>query len=173
MTGLVLAMTNIDSPILDSDRFREVLSHWAATVGVIAVRDPDDDRIYGTTITSFTPVHANPPLVLVSLGAGAQVLPFLAEGRRYVINLLAEDQSRIASVYADSFPVGPSPFPESGPPVIDGALAALHCRVNTLVAVEGGNRLVLGWVEQADLAPERRPLLWHRRTTTTLARAPQ
>lgn len=162
-------MMNIDTPLLDSDRFREVLSHWAATVGVIAVRDPDDNRIYGTTITSFTPVHADPPLVLVSLGAGAQALPFLAEGRRYVINLLAEGQSRIASVYADSYPVGPSPFPESGPPAVDGALASLHCRVNSLVAVEGGNRLVLGRVERADLAPERRPLIWHRRGTTTLA----
>lgn len=160
---------NSSLPTLDSDRFREVLSNWAATVGVIAVRDPDDGRIYGTTITSFTPVHADPPLVLVSLGAGAQALPFLQEDTRYVINLLAEGQSRIASVYADSYPVGPSPFPDDGPPVVEGALAALHCRVNSLVAVEEGNRLVLGWVEEADLDPDARPLLWHRRATTTLA----
>lgn len=152
---------------LDPDRFREILRQWAATVGVVAVRD--DDRVYGTTITSFTPVNADPPLVLISLGANAQALPFLHEGTAFVVNFLAEDQERIAAVYADSFPVGPSPFPDEGPPVIDGALAALHCRVNKLVAVEGANRLVLAWVEEGRVDAARRPLLWHRRGTARLA----
>ena len=156
--------------VAEAGAFRDALSNWASTVGVIAVRDPDDGRIYGTTITSFTPVNADPPLVLVSLGAGAQALPFLHEGREYVINLLAEGQGRIASVYADSFPVGPSPFPDAGPPVIEGALATLRCRVSKLVAVDGGNRLVLGWVEHVEADASRRPLLWYRRSTAELAR---
>jgi flavin reductase (DIM6/NTAB) family NADH-FMN oxidoreductase RutF len=152
---------------LDGERFREILRQWAATTGVVAVRD--DGQVYGTTITSFTPVNADPPLVLVSLGANAQALPFLHEGTSFVINFLAEGQGRIASVYADRYPVGPSPFPDQGPPVVAGALASLHCRVNKLVAVEGANRLVLAWVEDGEVHPERRPLLWYRRGTARVA----
>lgn len=152
---------------LDPERFREVLRQWAATVGVVAVRD--DGSVYGTTITSFTPVNADPPLVLISLGANAQVLPFLHEDTSFVVNFLAEEQGRIAAVYADSYPVGPSPFPEGGPPIVEGALASLHCRVNKLVAVEGANRLVLAWVEDGRVDAGRRPLLWHRRGTARLA----
>ena len=152
---------------MDVDTFRELLSHWAATVGIIAVRD--DNRVYGTTITSFTPVATDPPLVLVSLGPHAQVLPFLTEGTHYAINLLHESQADLAHVYADSFPVGPSPFPDTGTPTIEGALTALSCVVTGVVTVEGGGRLVLGRVTEGTPPGGRRPLLWYRRASTTLA----
>lgn len=154
---------------LDPERFKEILRQWAATVGVAAVRD--GGKVHGTTITSFTPVNADPPLVLISLGANAQVLPFLQEGSPFVVSLLSEDQGRIAAVYADSFPVGPPPFSDDGPPEVEGALATLHCRVNTLIAVEGANRLVLAWVDGGRVDAGRRPLLWHRRGTARLAGA--
>jgi flavin reductase (DIM6/NTAB) family NADH-FMN oxidoreductase RutF len=151
---------------MDADTFREMLSHWAATVGILAVRG--DDRIYGTTITSFTPVATDPPLVLVSLGPQAQALPFLAEGTEYAINLLDETQAGLAQVYADSFPVGPSPFAETGPPTIAGALVTLSCVVTQVVPIDGGGRLVLGRVTEGARAGGRRPLLWHRRASTRL-----
>lgn len=155
-------------PALARERFREILSHWAASVSVLAVRDPDDGRVYATTLTSFTPVAADPPTVLVSLGAGAQALPFLTPGDRYVVNLLAREQSRLAQVFADSFPVGPSPFRNEGDPVIEGVLASLVCRVTELHDLADGGRLVLGTVVAADVDPTRDPLLYRRRRYAVL-----
>jgi flavin reductase (DIM6/NTAB) family NADH-FMN oxidoreductase RutF len=152
---------------MDADTFRDILSHWAATAGILAVRD--DERVYGTTITSFTPVATDPPLVLVSLGPQAQVLPFLAEGTPYAINLLDESQADLAHKYADSFPVGPSPFPDTGTPTMEGALTALSCVVTRVVSVEGGGRLVLGRVTEGTQPGGRRPLLWYRRASTRLS----
>lgn len=152
---------------MDADTFRDALSHWAATVGIVAVRD--DDRVYGTTITSFTPVATDPPLVLVSLGPNAQALPFLEEGAEYAVSLLDETQSGLAQIYADPFPVGPSPFAETGPPTIAGALVVLTCVVTRAIPVEGGGRLVLGRVTDGALSRGRRPLLWYRRSSTRLA----
>jgi flavin reductase (DIM6/NTAB) family NADH-FMN oxidoreductase RutF len=151
---------------MDADRFRELLSHWAATVGVAAVRD--EDRVYGTTITSFTPVNADPPVVLVSLGPNAQVLPFLETGSRFTVNLLEESQGRWAEVFADPYPVGPSPFADSGDPILDGALVSLVCRVQAVVDAGGGARVVLAAVVDGEARDGRRPLLWHRRGPTHL-----
>jgi flavin reductase (DIM6/NTAB) family NADH-FMN oxidoreductase RutF len=152
---------------MDDQRYRTILSHWAATVSVVAVRD--GDRVHGTTVTSFTPVASDPPTVLVSLGPNAQVRPFLEVGSTFVVNVLGEDQTRLAEVYADPFPVGPSPFRPDGPPVIDAALAHLVCTGTRTVDADGNALLVLARVEDGDVRDGARPLLWFRRSTARLA----
>jgi flavin reductase (DIM6/NTAB) family NADH-FMN oxidoreductase RutF len=151
---------------MDEDGFKEVLAHWAATVTVVAIRD--EGRVYGTTATSFTPVAVDPPTVVISLGPNAQVRPFMDEGALFVVNVLDEDQGRWAEVYADPFPVGPSPFRADGPPVIETALGHMVCRVDRTVAAPGAALLVIGTVETAEVRHGARPLLWYRRATTRL-----
>lgn len=150
---------------MDSADFRELLSHWASTVAIIAARY--DEKIYATTITSFTPVAADPPTVVISLGANAQVLPFLFEGSRFAVSLLDERQARVAEVCADPFPVGPSPFPDSGDPIVRDALAWVVCTVDSIIEVPGASRLIVGRVVEGEVGGGR-PLLWHRRTATRL-----
>ncbi len=142
--------------------FRDALSWWASTVTVVAARD--EDRVLGTTVTSFAPVSADPPLVVVSLGPSAQVLPALKEGSTFAVSLLARDQKGLAGRYADSFPVGPSPFPADGPPVVEGALVALVCQVASVHPVEGNARLVTGRVEEIREGQAEEPLLYWRRS---------
>lgn len=148
------------------ERFRDALSHWASTITVVAVRD--EPRVYATTVTSFVPVSDDPARVLVSLGPGAQVLPFLDEGRSFGISFLAPEQRRLASVFADSFPVGPSPFPDEGVPLVKDAAVGLACSVERVIPVEG-NRLVLALVVGAEVDESTEPLLYHRRGYRTLS----
>lgn len=144
-----------------SERFRAVFREWPSAVAVLAVRD--GQHVYATTITSLTPVSADPPTVLASLGGSAQVVPFLRPGTRYAVSLLARDQARTAQVYSDSFPVGPSPFPDSGDPVIPDSQGWLVLEAERLVDAPGGARLVLGTVLEGNVDPGRPPLLYRRR----------
>lgn len=145
---------------VEADAFKDALSQWASTVTIVAARE--GSSVHATTVTSFFPVSADPPLVAVSLGASAQVLPFLRPERRFVVSFLSEDQRRLASVYADSFPVDPSPFPGEGDPVVRDAVMALICTVREMHPTESGARLVVGRVE--DTVPGAgRPLLYQRR----------
>lgn len=149
---------------VDTQVFKDALALWASTVTLVAARVDYGRGILGTTVTSFFPVAAEPPLVAVSLGASAQVVPALKEGTEYVVSFLGRDQRRIASAWADAFPVGPSPFPEDGPPVVEGALAALICRVASIHPLEGGARLVVGRVTRVVDGSGEAPLLyWQRR----------
>ncbi len=142
------------------EAFREALSRWASGVTIVAVRD--EGRVHATTVSSFASVSARPPLILVCLGPGAQVLPFLKEGTRFAVSILTEDQRRLASVFADSFPVGPSPFPREGPPLLPDAHATLVCSVHSILPAESA-RLVLGLVEEAHAGEPDGPLLHYHR----------
>jgi flavin reductase (NADH) len=143
------------------DAFREALSHWASTVTLVAVRDGAE--VHATTVTSFVPASVEPPLVAVSLGPGAQILPYLDEGARFVVSFLAESQRGLAMRYTDSFPVGPSPFPDDGDPVVDGSVSALVCTVRAVHETGGPARLVVGQVDAVVPGSGGTPLLYHRR----------
>lgn len=150
------------SPEDEGDRFRDAMARWASGVSLVAVRDPDDGKVYGTTVGSLSSVTAEPPRILFSLGPGAQVLPFLEEGRRFVVNGLSSGQKGLAVRYTDAFPVGPAPFPEEGDPVVHGSHFVLRCTVERVMEVDAA-RVVLGQVEGADVGDDADPLVYHLR----------
>ncbi len=152
---------------VEPDTFREALSQWPTGVSVVATVDPDGGAVHATTVGSLGGVSADPPRIVLSLGAGAQVLPFLEEGSRFVVNVLSVDQNWIAQVYTDAFPVGPSPFAERGDPIIEGAHAHLVCSAESIVPV-GSSRLVVGLVEDARVDPSGGPLIYYRRSYRSL-----
>ena len=148
---------------VEEKAFRDAMAEWASTVTVVAVRDPDGGRVHATTVSSFMPVSSDPPEVVVSLNPNAQALPFVREGGALGISLLKEGQSRWAQVFADSFPVGPKPWAESGVPTVPGAVVALECAVRAVHATEGGSRLVVARVVGVTAGGNDRPLLYWRR----------
>lgn len=150
------------------DAFRHALSNWASGVTIVAVRDPDDGKIHGTTVSSLVSLSATPPRIAFSLGPGAQVLPFLKPKRRFVVNILAEEQEELANRFTDPFPVGVSAFPSEGDPTIAGAHQRLICRVDGFVPI-GPARIVVGLVVAAQEGEGRQPLLYHQRGYRELA----
>jgi len=154
--------------VVSEEEFRDALARWASGVSVVAVQDPDDGRVYGTTVSSLGSLSADPPRIFFSLGPGAQVLPFLPEEAVFVVNILGEDQRRLAQVFTDSFPVGPSPFPEVGAPVIGDAHVSLICEVDRLVEADPG-RIVIGRVVEARVEGTGGPLVRYMRGYRSLA----
>lgn len=147
-------------------QMREAFSRWAAGVAIVAVRG--GDRVNALTASAIIPVSLDPPLVLVSLGGNAAVLPFLDDGAEFGISFLTAAQRGLAGRYADSFPVGPTPFPDSGVPLVTGALEALTCRAEEVLE-RGDHHLVIGRVLAVDHgAPGARPLVYFERRYGTV-----
>jgi flavin reductase (NADH) len=146
---------------IDQTTFREAMSRWASGVAVVAVRDPDDGRVYATTATAFSSASLDPPLVLVGLGAGAQVLPFMEEHRPFGVSLLAATQRRWATLFADPYPVGPSPFPP-GTTLLPDALVGIGCVVHDRFEI-GDHRFVAGLVTSASDGRSDEPLIHYSR----------
>jgi flavin reductase (NADH) len=142
------------------DALREAFSRWASGVAIVAVRD--EGQVHALTVSAFIPLSVDPPLVLVSLGGNASALPYLDPGTPFAISLLAAEQRGLASRFADVFPVGPSPFPADGPPIVDGCIAALACTVEEIRPV-GDHHLVTGRVDEPMVGGDAGALAYFRR----------
>ena len=144
---------------MDPRVLRDVFGVFATGVTVVTCRD-QDGRPHGATVTAFTPVSLDPPLVQVSLTRTSKACRFLA-GRPFAVNILAEDQLDAAWHFAGR-PTNPAPVVVDGPqaPVLTGAVATISCRSWT--SYDGGDHLLfLG--EITDVAVrDADPLLFHR-----------
>jgi flavin reductase (DIM6/NTAB) family NADH-FMN oxidoreductase RutF len=151
---------------VDPAEYSAALRQYAAGVVLLTVRDDIDD--VGTTVTSVMSASADPPLVAIGLAADgypAEVLQSVGSG---VLNVLAADQAILASRFSSAGRPSARHLLESVPwqrgPVsdaiaLDGALAALDCRVASVVEA-GSHVLVLLSVEALPvLAAEGDPLL--------------
>jgi flavin reductase (DIM6/NTAB) family NADH-FMN oxidoreductase RutF len=144
-----------------SQEFREALGRWASGVCIVACRN--DGRTIATTVSAFTSLSLDPPLVLVALGPNATVLPFLKPGAAFGISILAAAQRRLATVFADPFPVGPDPFTPGAVPLINDALVALECTVDETRS-GGDHVLILARVHRIVPGADAPPLIRFRRT---------
>jgi flavin reductase (NADH) len=145
---------------VDSDEFREALSRWASGVTIVACRP--ETRVVATTVSSFMSLSLEPPLVLLALGANANILPFLKAGELFGISILAVDQRRLATIYADSFPVGPDPFTTDGVPLVNNAVAGLACVVNE-IRPGGDHTIIIAAVQHIRFGTAEQPLIRYNR----------
>ena len=153
-----------DEGTVSPAEYREAMASWASGVAVVAAGENGD--VEAITVTAFTPLSADPPLVLVCLGNDAAVLYVIEEARRFTVNLLAGEDRRAASAFAQRLPAEPGRFVD-GDLVMRGALVSLVCRL-TETYPGGDHRIVVGQVERVVLGSDADPLLFHNREYRTL-----
>jgi flavin reductase (DIM6/NTAB) family NADH-FMN oxidoreductase RutF len=147
---------------LDQDAFRAVLGRFASGVTIVTVRGTND-RDYGMTVSAFSSVSLEPPLVMVCIGEEASLKPMIAEATHYGVSILASDQeplSRRFAAHGERFDGIGFTRGENGMALIDGALAFMECRIIARHRA-GDHTIVIGEVEAAGVA-DQRPLLYYR-----------
>jgi flavin reductase (DIM6/NTAB) family NADH-FMN oxidoreductase RutF len=155
---------------LPSDRFRDVIGHFAS--GVTVVTAVHDGRSYGTTASAVTSLSLEPPMVLICMNKTSQTGRAISAAGRFAINILGEDQPDAALRFAgkgdDKF-AGIATTPGAwGEPLLDEALATLECRV--VEDTTGGTHWV--FLAEADHASSRpgTPLAYFRGQFHTLSK---
>lgn len=154
----------MDFPEQAEASLREVMRAYPTGVTIVAGRDADGVP-YGLTVTSFTSVSLDPPLVLVCIGHESTWHARLVSAPAFTVNVLSSDQREIAERFASEpsrgrfDELGWSPA-ASGAPIIDGSAAWLEC--STHEVVRGGDHSILvGRVERTAVS-DRPALLFHR-----------
>ena len=147
----------------DSAHFRQALSQFATGVTVITTRLADGS-FRGLTASSFNSVSLDPPLVLWSLGAGANSLPVFSGNSHYVINILSAGQQDLAMRFSrrtetDPFDGIEYELSRTGLPILKGAAAWFECH-NRSRYPEGDHVIFVGEVEECDVQPQA-GLLFH------------
>ena len=149
---------------VDRQLFKSVLRRWASGVSIVTTRA--GERVAGMTVSSFSAVSLDPPLVLVCGDKKALTLPVLAEAGVFAVNVLAADQFELSAQFALSgneelrfeglvWRSGPT-----GSPWLPDTLAVLDCR--TVAAHEAGDHVIyVGEVEAAEFDAGREPLTYY------------
>src|SRR5262245_39938034 len=78
---------------VSADAFRHVLGHW--TSGVTIVTSAFGDRIHGMTVSAFSSVSLEPPLVLVCADKTSHTQHLIEESRVFAANILAQGQEAL------------------------------------------------------------------------------
>jgi flavin reductase (DIM6/NTAB) family NADH-FMN oxidoreductase RutF len=121
----------VDEPIAGGS-LREILRRFAAGVTVITSIDEAGGPA-GMTATAFSSVSLSPPTVLVCVDAGARTRRAIELRTGFAVNVLAADQEEVARRFAskvtDKFEGVAWRAGDTGVPVLEGALAAVECRV--------------------------------------------
>jgi flavin reductase (DIM6/NTAB) family NADH-FMN oxidoreductase RutF len=144
--------------------FRDTLSYFASGVCVVTAVADGGARV-GVTISAFTSLSLDPPLVLFCLGKKTTNLEAYTNGGGFAVNILAEDQGEVSEIFAsqniDKFALIQSTGSESGCPLLPGCLASLEC--SPVTTHDGGDHvIVVGKVERVQIAEGSKPLLRYR-----------
>ena len=143
---------------MNSDLLREVMGRVAATVTVVTAMGADGEPA-GITVSAFTSVSADPPIVLFCIHDRAESLQVMLDAPGFTVNVLPEGSTDLAMLFAtrgaDKFGGTARHDPAYGGagPVLDAAYAHFACR--TIDRIEMGDHWVIfGAVESGALNDE-------------------
>lgn len=149
---------------------KEAMRVYPQGVTVVTLDSGEGPR--GMTVSSFTSVSLEPPLVLVSIAKGSALHDLFRVAKAYAVNFLADDQKSVSDRFAgrtrmaDRFEGIRFTRGSTGSPVIDGARAVVEC--NAWQTYEGGDHSILvGKVVLAKALNGKRPLVYYSQQYTT------
>lgn len=144
--------------------FREALSRFPTGVTVLALRSPNG-MLAGLTVSAFTSVSLEPPMVLACVDARSRCVPALLEEQPFAFSILSEDQADVAghfaSPIADKFSDVPYRDGDNGAPLIRGACAHIECSVAD--CHRGGDHVIVVGAVQRIVVSHNRPLVYAMR----------
>ena len=150
---------------IDTERFKNMMANVAATVTVVTA--PSDDGPVGITVSAFTSVSADPPIVLICIDKVADSLDPMLGAEGFTVNFMPEGTEDTAMVFAtrgaDKFgsvewsdPV----FPFAGP-LLAQAFQVFECE--TVERQEMGDHWVIYGTVVAESGEAAAPLIYFNR----------
>ncbi|PJZ69361.1 flavin reductase [Leptospira perolatii] len=152
--------------------FKNALSHFAS--GVTVVTYSDMTRAGGLTVSSFTSLSLDPPLVLFCLQKGIVSHDALLASGKFTVNILSSNQEDLSNQFASS-KVDKHDFLQklacdlglNGVPYLNGTLSRIECELEK--EVDGGDHtVVIGRVLHVYFDDTLKPLLYYGRKYHTI-----
>jgi flavin reductase (DIM6/NTAB) family NADH-FMN oxidoreductase RutF len=152
---------------LDTEQLRQTMRAWSSGVTIVTVAY--QGLTHGMTVSSFTSVALDPPLVIVSLQADSRTHELISKAGTFAVTILSADQAELSDRFAGRIPDTEDRMAGqatetllTGAPLLQGGLAFLDCRTVQVIPA-GSNTLFLAEVLAARSARdgEAAPLVYH------------
>lgn len=152
---------------LNPEDLRQAMRAWSSGVAIVTATSQGEQ--HGMTVSSFTSIALEPPLIIISLQMDSRTHSLVTESNAFAVTILAENQQELSDRFAgrvsdeeDRLAGVETETLLTGAPFIKGGLAYLDCRVTQAIPV-GTNTLFLAEVVAARGNREGRPLIYHDR----------
>ena len=147
---------------IEPAHYREVMGHYPTGVAVVTGTSAEGEPI-GMVVGTFSAVSMDPPLVGFMPTTTSGTYAMMRDADAYCINVLAADQLELCRVMAVP---RPGKFDEvawswsaDGAPVLDDAVAHIHCRPHDVVTA-GDHYIVLCEVQGMAVTRPTTPMLF-------------
>jgi len=141
----------------------------AWTTGVAIVTAAHGGEQHGMTVSSFSSISLEPPLIAISLQTDSQTHRLVSRAGTFGVTVLAANQQALSERFAGKMDVDADRLQgistetlATGAPFIQGGLAFLDCRVTQAIAA-GLNTLLIGEVVAVRADDHDSPLVYHDR----------
>ena len=142
--------------MVDAPTFKQALGRFLSGVTVVSAEHDGTRR--GMTVSAFSSVSLNPPLILVCLDKRAATLPLVRDAGRFGVSVLGAGQEALSNHFAGWGEATVEWETLGQSPVLAGAIARLDCSVHHVLDA-GDHDIVIGMVQAAD-AGDGAPLAW-------------
>jgi flavin reductase (DIM6/NTAB) family NADH-FMN oxidoreductase RutF len=149
---------------ISPDDFRQTLARFPSGVTVVTAKGPGGEPI-GLTVSAFTSLSLDPPLILICLDNSTAHLSAYTSGEGFCVNILASNQAGISNGFA--FPGPNNPFEMTthrdtmhGAKALTEAVANMECSVHA-VYPGGDHQILVGLVEHVTWRDDVKPLVYH------------
>ena len=159
---------------IDPQAMRNTMRLWAS--GVSVVTTASNDQRGGLTVSSFSSLSLQPPMILVCLHKDSHAIPLIDESGIFGVSILNAEQEDISDRFAGRIPLehdsqrfdGVSTFTAvTGAPLIEGAIGWVDCKV--ALRHDGSTHWIyIGEVVAAGSIPDQSPLLYYDRSYRSL-----
>jgi len=147
---------------VSSDEFRHACGRFATGVTVASVFDGNGTP-HGLTVSSFTSVSLEPPLVLICLGHAVTSVDHFRAATHFGINVLDDNQRDLSDRFArkgfDRFDGLDWQRGANGVPLLTQCLAAMECAVEQRITA-GDHDIFIGRMVSARVE-EGEPLIYY------------
>jgi flavin reductase (DIM6/NTAB) family NADH-FMN oxidoreductase RutF len=158
--------------MLSNDAFKLSLSRFASGVTVVTYKDGEE--FGGITVSSFTSLSLDPPLILFNINKNSKSNDFFQKDNYFAVHILSSEQENISNSFASS-KINKNDFfktlqyvEKEGVPIFSGALSVLFCKKETLY--DGGDHsIVVGRVLSAETDESKKSLVYYNRGYHTIS----
>lgn len=150
---------------INQEEFKQALQQWASGVAVVTSKS-EQNGIRGMTVTAFSSVSAQPPLILVCLNQSADTAENIDQNQRFAVNILSKQQQDVSNNFSggssqeDRFAKTNWHEGVTGVPILDDSIMVLECKLVEKVRA-GSHWILIGEVE-ATVCQSGEPLLYFR-----------
>ena len=151
-----------------ADQLRAAMRAW--TSGITLVTASWEGERHGMTVSSFTSISLDPPLVIISLQTASRTHDVVAKAGAFGVTILAADQQGLSERFSNRQTTMGERLDGldtetlvTGAPFLRGGLAYLDCRVSQSIPC-GMNTLFVGEVVAMSADDHQGPLVYHDRS---------